>query len=212
MLDKLGGWPLGNIATLLNWPSPSPLRDELRELFRHYRESGPNLKRMMDSDQKLARTLRDMWTVRVVFTDSGFADLQLYPRGISYPAEYTDHYKAIQIFGRLILNREWAKLDGPCSRCGKYFVRQRQSFRIKEHVYCSRECSATATAMASAKAKREVEYAAKLKRAESARQQWKPGGLSFKEFVRKETGLTLTWITQAINCGKLREPYMKRRG
>jgi hypothetical protein len=209
--DRFGTWTLGNIAALLN-SKPSPLRDELRELFARYRKSGPNLQHMMAGDKELERTLRNMWTVRCVFTDSGFADLELDPRGAPYPDEYTTRYKAIQIFGRLIINREWAKLDGPCSWCKKYFVRQRRSFRPKEHMYCSRECSAVATATASMKAKREVEYAAKLKRAKDARERWKPGGDSFKKFVRKETGLTLTWITQAINGGKLREPHPKRRG
>jgi hypothetical protein len=207
ILHKFGTWSLKNIAALLN-SAPSPLRDELRALFSRYRDSGPNgpnLQRMMAGDRKLERTLRDMWEVRCVFTQSGFADLELMPRGILVDG-YDTHYKAIQIFGRLILNREWAKLDGPCSWCEKYFVRQRRSFRTKENVYCSRECSGAATATASMKAKHEAESAAKLEEALAAAPRWKPKGkISFRDFIHKETGFTKTWITQAIKAGKLRE-------
>lgn len=208
-LHKFGTWSLKNIAALLN-SEPSPVRDELRALFSRYRESGPNLQRMMAADEKLERTLRDMWEVRCVFTPSGFADLDLLPRAIRYPGEYDTRYKAIQIFGRLILNREWAKLDGPCSRCEKYFVRQRRSFRTKENVYCSRECSGAATATASMKAKHDAEYAAKLMDAKDAARRWNPGGkVSLRDFVHEETGLTKTWVTQAIKGGKLRESKIR---
>lgn len=209
-LNKFGTWSLKNIAALLN-SKPSPVRDELRALFYRYRESGPNLQRMMAADEKLERTLRDMWQVRCVFTPSGFADLDLLPRAIHYPDDYHARYQAIQIFGRLILNREWAKLDGPCSWCKKYFVRQRRSFRTKENVYCSRACSGAATATASMKAKHEAEYAARVEKALAAAQRWKSNGkISFRDFIHKETGLTKTWITQAIKGGKLPQPKKPR--
>jgi len=204
---RLGTWTLENIAALLNSdPAEPELRDELRQLFKRYRDSGPNLQRMMATDKQLERTLRGMWEVRCVFTDSGFCDLELLPKALDESDPYDTSYKAAQIFGRLIMNSGWAKLDGPCSWCKKYFVRQRRSFRTKEHVYCSRQCSAVATATASTKAVRDDVNKAKLKKAEAAAQRWKPGGISFKEFVHQQAGLTKTWITQAINRRELLEP------
>jgi hypothetical protein len=182
------------------------VRDELRKLFAEYRQSGPNLLKMMAAHRDLEEKLRDLWEVRYVFTSSGFANLDLSPRPVPLN-EYDDpKHRATLIFSKLIINREWAKLSGPCSRCNKYFVRQRRSFRTKENVYCSRECSGAATATASMKAKHDAEYAAKLKDAEDAAPRWKPSGkVSFRDFIHKETGLTKTWITQAIKAGKLRE-------
>lgn len=195
MQDRLGTWPLGNVARLLN-SEPSPLRDEVRALFARYRDSGPNLQRMMDADKKLARQLRDMFEVRLVFTSSGFADLQLLPRSLKDHAEYTTQYQAAQIFGRLILNKDWAKLDGPCSWCGEYFVRERRWFRTKEHVYCSREHSRAATATESMQEKRDKDRDDKLQRLREASQEWenlpesKKKRESRKDYVCRKTGIS----------------------
>lgn len=161
---------------------------------------------MMAANRDLEGKIRDLWEVRYVFTSSGFANLDLLPRPVPLDQYADPQHKAMLIFSKLIINRDWAKLDGPCSWCSKYFVRQRNSFGPNENVYCSRECSGAATATASTKAKHEAEYAAKLKDAQNAAGRWKPGKIPFKEFVRRETGFTKTWITQAINKGNLREP------
>jgi hypothetical protein len=215
LLHEFGSSTLPNIARLLN-SEPSSLRDELRRLFARYRESGPNLKKMMAADKELARTMRDMWVVRFVFSDSGFADLEVF--GQLRPAdEFTPRYKAVQFFARLIRNPEWAKLDGPCEWCEKYFVRQRRSFRTKEHVYCSRACSAVATATASMKAERDREYFEKLEKCRAKGESWTPDcGMSFRDYVSLKTGYTRSWVGRAIKHKdperRLLEPKRKSKG
>jgi hypothetical protein len=212
MLNKFGSWTLPNLAKFLN-SKPSPLRDELRGLFARYRESGPNLQRMMAADKKLERTLRDLWEVRCVFTDSGFVDLELFHRPFHID-EYDTRRRAIQIFGCLILNHQWAKLDGPCERCERYFVRERRSFRTKGYVCCSKECLAAAHATASMKAKRDDEYYAKLEKCRAVAESFSPDcGMSFRDYVSQKTGFTRWWVRRAMNETnderKLREPSRK---
>jgi hypothetical protein len=208
LVNKLGTWPLKNIAKVLNGP-PTPLRDELRKLFAEYRASGPNLIRMMAKDEKLERKFREHLGARYVFTTSGFADIEI----LSERFQSDDYHRAFLIFSKLIINKDWAKLDGPCSWCSKYFVRKRRSFRKTENVYCSRECSTTATATASQQEKRDQEYADKLDKAQAVADRWDPSrGIPLKEFVHRETGLTLTWIQQALNKGKLRPPSRRVKG
>jgi len=195
MVNKLGTWPLKNIARVLNGP-PCPLRDELRKLFAEYRASGPNLIRMMENDHRLERKFRDHFGARYVFTSSGFANIEI----VSEQFQHDDYHRAVLIFSKLIINKDWAKLDGPCSWCSKYFVRRRRSFRKKENVYCSRECSAAATATASMQEKRDQEYFDKLEKAQAVAHRWDPSsGIPLKEFVHKKTGFTLTWIQRALN-------------
>jgi hypothetical protein len=180
---------------VLNGP-PCPLRDELRKLFAEYRASGPNLIRMMAEDERLERKFREHFGVRYVFTSSGFADLEI----VSNNFQYDDYHRAFLIFSKLIINKNWAKFDGPCSWCLKYFIRQRNRFTRDENVYCSPECSAAASATTSMQKKRDRDYFDKLKKAQTAAYRWDPScGMPLKKFVHKETGLTPTWIQRALN-------------
>jgi hypothetical protein len=154
---------------------------------------------MMDDDAELKRRFGHLFEARYVFTSSGFADIELDPK-LENLDDYSDYHRALLIFSKLIINKDWAKLDGPCSRCGKYFVRERKFLRKKKNVFCTRECSSAGSAAETMQRQRDEEYAEKLARARAAGRRWRSSlEISFKEFVHKETGLTLTWIQRAMN-------------
>jgi hypothetical protein len=222
-LDRYQNWPLKKMENLMNghpvdvpgWGIvPEAVRDEFIKLFGRYRASGRNLKVMTGADPELAEILSEMLELRLVFGSSGFADVNIVTNQRYRPGNDRPSYAAAEIFSRLIISPHWSKLDGPCDECGKYFIRERRSFRKKIHVFCSRTCSGRFTARDGMAAFREAENAKKLDAALEAAARWKPNsGMFFKEFVRNQAKirpkLTKTWVSQAVNQGKLKNPQHK---
>lgn len=123
------------------------------------------------------------------------------------PNERVPHTFAVWMFAHLVTNPLCDKLAGPCARCGNYYVMKRDSQRV----YCSRHCGNAATATVRTAKNRREAHEEKLKQAHNAVRRWKPStGENWKEFVAKQTGLTVRWITRAVNKGELRLPAAAR--
>jgi hypothetical protein len=207
-----------NVCAVLNSDQPSSVR--LRELVRAWQESGPNLQKMLFANQELNRVVRD--SLRVGFrpsaTGGGELELMIDP-GAEYYERLKKHFhrrspeeglaalraeqEAVSLFVSLILNQRWDKLGGPCGRCGRYFVKKHTG----QKTYCTINCGHTATAKVAMQRRRQQERLAKLQFARRASRQWKRSlGVEWKKFVSDETGLTVKWLTHAVNQGELRQP------
>jgi hypothetical protein len=133
---------------------------ELLRLITIWRQSGPNLQEMTYADQALWKKLQD--SVRPVYlpTKTGRAHLALFPTGD--PED--EKNRALVMFVRLTLSRNWDKLGGPCARCCCYYIKK----RVSQKMYCSRTCNKTATSKVSMKKKRAKEHRNRIELAAQA--------------------------------------------
>ena len=220
LISSLNGGPTANAkldaaahAALLRWVTA-------------WQKSGPNLKKMCAGDLDLDSALRLMKSrVRYLPTTSGKARLELLldPLAVEYllaestasigwppgkGAEYRCRMQAIRaeqealrLFVSLTVNEEWAKLGGPCARCHKFYSKKRAS----QKVYCSRTCGNASTALARTQEQRKKTHESNLQRARTASRRWHPTTTDdWKQFISRETGLSVKWITRAFNRGELR--------
>src|SRR5260370_6911228 len=141
----------------------------LRGLVQRWQASGPNLKKFHRDNPTTWAAVEQyrkqnppmLWYA----VGSGGASLIESPSPGNTPSQ-----EAVRLFLMLILNPEWERLAGPCTRCGNYYIRR----TALNKTYCSRSCGTRATALAAKKRKREEERADKLRRVT----QWCHGGRS----------------------------------
>jgi hypothetical protein len=204
VIDHLNLPPLGTSETdsRAGRDEGQIVRNELRRLVDLWRSSGPNLQKMMQKYPEIHPKVRK-WKVLFIPTKSGNAQLQPFPptpgRGKSWPKNL-----ALSYFMMLITNPLWEKLGGPCARCSKFYVKA----TIRQNVYCSKACARTETAVKATRRQREKERKGRISRAQDVIDRWVSSQKSpnWKERVSRETGLTLNWLTRAINKKDLRPP------
>jgi hypothetical protein len=176
---------------------------ELRRLVEIWFESGPNLQQMLYSDYVLWGAVQDSWASLYLPTKTGRAHIALFPEG---PGEEKESGKdgARRLFAALTLNPEWNLLAGPCARCGAYYIKKTR----RQKVYCSQRCGSANTALPAVRKKRAGEHARKLHSAQEALLHWKPTSneRGWKEWISKRTGLSINWLTRAVNKGELFPP------
>jgi hypothetical protein len=167
-----------------------------------WRESGPNLEKMLAGDPYLAMRIRG-WKTLFVPTRSGNAKLLWSPDlGERSPAPFKD--LALSYFMKLLINPYWDMLGGPCYRCDNYYIKNTK----RQKVYCSRGCATAATAIPATRKRRNAEHVKKLNKAEQAINLWalRRRRKDWKEWVHDQTGLTVKWLTRAANLGDLIPP------
>jgi hypothetical protein len=115
--------------------------------------------------------------------------------------------EAIRWFVEFLINPDCRKLEGPCDRCGKYYIRK--SARNKR--YCSRICGTKATATAATKRARKTEHENKLERARKAIREYAKAGtkMDWKQWVSRSAPqgmITPKFLTRAVTKKELIEP------
>lgn len=206
--DVFIGGPVGadlkRICEELNSSKHPQRRDELRQLVQRWRESGPNLERMLDSDQILESEMKAAWYGKYLPGKHARAHIFLRPTKVFHN---TNHELAVGMFAALTLNPDCEKLAGPCIHisCGKYFIRK--SKRLTG--YCSRLCCQRASALRHTKRRLEEERKDKLNRARAAIQQWRTSHtrVDWKVAVcNREPDITMKFLTRAVTRCDLVEP------
>jgi hypothetical protein len=179
---------------------------DLRRLVKTWRDSGPNLQKMLDADRTLNRRVENVFRVSLLATKSGRAHLALVP-GVRIVPPAAEEI-AVLMFVELVLNPWWDRLGGPCEQCGTYYVKK----TVRQNAYCSRDCGTRATAMKATLRRREEEHREKLRRAAAAAQTWASSRtpIDWKQWVSlKEPDITPKWLTRAVNKGELQPPVKK---
>jgi hypothetical protein len=117
--------------------------------------------------------------------------------------------EALRWFVDFLLNPEYAKLAGPCARCGNYYIRR----SARNKCYCSRSCGTKATATAATKKARQAEHESKLERARDAIRKYKTSATrtDWKVWVSLKAGITQRFLTRAVNHEELQEPIRRAR-
>jgi hypothetical protein len=201
--------------------------DELRSLVIRWKDSGPNLEKMLHADQDLWKDLRE--AIPAVWTPSSaaracFAPL---PSGLGHKND-TPVRKARFNFAMFVLHPQCDLLGGPCKICGKWFE-QKTRHRTR---FCTRKCASLATAPAAiqtTKTRREEARKRRLNWAREAIGKWsfKHRTEGWKSWVlrhvndqeriwaknRKEpepSPLTEKWLTRWITKGQLQDPSTKK--
>jgi hypothetical protein len=204
---------LQHICDVLNGKKLKRVSSELRRLVARWKESGPNLKKMMHADFALWGQVQGAWEAKWTPTNTGRAHLLLFP---GLPKEKmrkardgrhqpTPEGGALILFYALTLNRDLGKLGGPCAWCENYYVMN----TARQTKYCTRRCSSLATATVSTSQRLANQYADKLLRASTAADQWAKTrtSLSWKQWVSvREPDISPKWLTRAVNNGDLKSP------
>jgi hypothetical protein len=194
---------LEKICEVLNSAKYPQRRDELRQLVQRWRESGPNLERMLESDEILDSELKSVWYGKYLPGKHGRAHISL----LTTKMMQNDHEYAVGMFAALTLNPDCEKLGGPCAHitCGKYFVRKGKRLTG----YCSRLCCQRASALRHTKRRLEEERKDKLDRARAAIQKWRTARTrdDWKTSVcKREPDITMRFLTRAVTRCDLVEP------
>lgn len=181
----------------------SDMQEDLRRLVRRWFESGPNLRVMLSTDAVLSQQFKQVETTfHPTSTGRGYFAWGPITKG----SVKTPRQQAFEYFLLLVDNSLWELLSGPCARarCGNYFLRKTK----RQKVYCSRTCSSEQTAASTMKKKRAAERDGKIRAAKKSIDQWgeKKRRLSWKKWVAADPGLTIFWLTRAVNSGWIKAP------
>jgi hypothetical protein len=202
---------LEQIIEAANSKEPTGMR--LRELITAWKASGPNLQKLMYADQRLGRILRGACRVGYRPTASGKADLELLIDPMAFDLEYhkeiAKHFhrrppeeglasmraeqEAVRLFVSLTLSPDCEKLDGPCVRCQRYYIRKRTKQKC-----CSRTCGNVIRNTARNRDKRKQAHDASLKKARAAVLKYR-NHPDWKKRAARAAGRTVKWITRAVN-------------
>ena len=196
---------LENIVFGLNEPEARFLktRTRLRQLIEAWKESGPNVEKMLQQNPELARHVQQQWKAFLVPTNLGGAFLAFSPTTQNI-ALHQGEAAALHIFMNFLIHPRWDRLGGPCARCGIYYLKKTE----RQKVYCSKTCGRHTTAAAATRKALERSKKAKLQCAEEAIKSWEKGPRQqpWKEFVSERCCLTLKFLTRAVNQQKLYAP------
>lgn len=180
----------------------SEMQVELRQLVVAWRKSGPNLTKFFAEYPEIEKRARHGRTLFLA-TSTGRGHLVWLENPTDFdPSSQKD--LALTHFMGLITNPLWELLGGPCARCGSYYLKKRKS----QKVYCSTKCGTTATSISTVRARRKMAHDAKLSAARQHIERWVRSGtrLDWKKWVARETGITIHWLTRAINNLELKDP------
>ncbi|HKM84710.1 MAG TPA: hypothetical protein VJW96_00780 [Terriglobales bacterium] len=93
--------------------------------------------------------------------------------------------------------------DEPCQRvlCGKWFIKRRMVQK-----QCSRRCTGIVKARIRTIDERKEKHEQDIRQARKAIREWRSSDGDWKEVISKRTGLTVKWVSRAVNKGELRPP------
>jgi hypothetical protein len=182
----------------------------LLRLVRAWKESGSDLRKMKVAPADIPFGSRDLLS----------AMQQLYEWNVTWDGVRLciaglrpgkNHDAALWYFVRLLLSSECEYLGGPCTKCGRYYVKQ--SLR-KDREFCSHKCASHATQSRINKKLHDE----KLDAARSAIKNYrsrpkKYADMGWKEWVELATEdefpqepITPKFLTRAVNNGELLPP------
>jgi hypothetical protein len=127
-----------------------------------------------------------------------FIDKPFLPKGHS-------DLDAAQRFASLVTG-PLADRIGKCKRCQQYFAALKGA---KNKVFCSRKCATGLTALNSTRARRKRERREKIVKCHQALVEYRKGlprKQDWKRFVAKKAGVTVKWLTRAVNRREITPP------
>ena len=179
----------------------------LRKLVQAWQSSGPDLVRFSRDQRKMWKDVDRYWVagrrlnpLLLLGAPGGGAGI-----GQNNRPERDPYKEALRLFIELLLNPACDKLAGPCPRCGNYYIRR----STRNKVYCSRSCGTRATAFTATRKRRDEEHADKLLRAAEAAREWTIARTKkeWKPWVSgRHPGITVRFLTRAVNNGELKPP------
>lgn len=177
------------------------MRNELRRLVEEWQACGQSFAKMFRKDRERGVAFQTGWAAS--FGPDGRFHIQR--DGLSL--DTTPHGVALTVFAMLMNNTDRLLLGGPCDRCGRYFRKNRTNHKT----YCGRDCAHLASATKSTKERLQREREEKLRQAKLRIAQWqalkrKPKVGWKKWIVAAVPGLSLTFLTRAVNSGDLVAP------
>ena len=186
------------------------LHSTLRDYVDSYIAAGSSYERWAKENPRLVNRLEfDLGAMkpRLSRTSTGGASLELESRQRDRPI-VNARQEAAYVFGVLLTSAPAAILE--CPRCARYFLNRTGRDGRK---YCKRECALYATATEATKRAREKQHNEELQAARRAIQSWSRQGAAgqWKPWVASHAGLTLTFLTRAINSNQLKSPAEPRR-
>ena len=200
--------------------------DCLRGLVERWRELRFDTIELLRQDRALNLALQGVCKVNLMATQGGalieIVEVKVQPQEAL--ASFVDEtkkwlgrdpkkivdYRASLRFVSLLLNPYRMAISAPCARCGKYWIKQRT--RTSNNKFC-KECRGPGNVMEVYKADRERKlnrvraYIAKLDQSRKGRLTER----SWKELVKEATGVSLSFLTRAVNSGELRPPKATSR-
>lgn len=177
----------------------APRGGELRGLVKLWQESGPNTARLFGENPALWAESQKAWHPTLTPTRTGAMGINYVTNaGVDGAMESLgpagERFKAVVLFNSLLVNPLWAKLAGPCARCGKFYIKKRTS----QKVYCSRTCGNAATAVESSRQKIAAERKGKVQQVKAALAEWRKAKpkMDWKPWVSARTGIDLRFLTR----------------
>jgi hypothetical protein len=174
---------------------------ELRRLVVAWRECDSSLLGLWLKDPELQD---DMSKGRFFIQPHGIGGKIMHiPYGAVNPG-LSSRKAALAMFTSLMTHPRIEAFGGPCKRCSRYYLRK----TTRQSIYCSRRCGAANNATFYTRARREKIHKEKLDLAKSAVTEWTPGrnNRDWKRGVAREAGVTVKWLTRAVNKGDLSGP------
>lgn len=178
-----------------------PAQRELRRLVQAWFDSGPNVKRLFDSEPTLTEAARH-FQASIVATDGPTARLIYLTVPESTPIG--PRSIALGLFLDFLLSPFNTRLGGPCAHCNQYFIKKNR----RQKVYCSQRCGLRHTALTVNRNRRAKEHREMLEKAQESIARWAKSRVraDWKNSVSKDTMISKNWLTRRVKDGELVEP------
>jgi hypothetical protein len=211
--ESLGGTVLSLNKTETHFPDifharglPTTLnrlefRTEFRRLIHLWKESGPNLRKMLAADQVLAARI-DHGRTRLVPSETGRGRLfWTGPVGLD-PLSAKD--EALAEFVDFVVNPYCEMLGGPCDKCDEFYEKKTK----RQKRYCSQRCRSAATALPAVQKQRKAEHQKKIFLAKKAIQDYAARKRieDWKSWVSRKSHISKKWLTRAENNKEISAP------
>lgn len=180
-----------------------PVQRELRRLVEAWRQSGPNVARLLREDPVLAKEANHLRAFLIPTKESWGRITFMWDSETLGPGDPLE--VALGLFFSFLANPYNRDLCGPCRHCGRYFVRGTQ----RPRAYCSKNCGLKHTSRIAVGMRRQREWDEKLKLTIASIERWRRGRQSqdWKSWVTANNPeITKNWLTRAVNAGLLEEP------
>lgn len=175
-----------------------PMQEELKSLVKAWQDSGPDLNELFASNPDVRNwQAGGRMSVSPTPGPRGYLDWHPESRQDNSPKN-----QALELFMLLITNPNWESLGGPCARCKRYYLKRTK----RQKVYCSGTCARKQTATTAMQTKRKKENSQKIALARNFIAK-APRSADWKRWVTRTSGITLRWLTRAINDGRLSVPF-----
>lgn len=173
----------------------------LRRVVQAWTNAGRDLRKMRvtreDRETFSLRNLERVWRVFLSPTRNG-AYWHFSPVG-SNSSDWAALYFSILLTHPLRHKLCDSLGNSPCERCKNWFVKRRES----QKKYCSRRCGAIVGNAARTLKLRAKEHADKLKSARAVIRKYR-NHQDWKRKTSQSAGISVKWITRAVNKGELR--------